>query len=56
VLRLRGKGLPGASGVAQGDILATLRIALPAGEDSSLQALMREWREKKPYDPRSGMG
>jgi DnaJ-class molecular chaperone len=56
VLRLRGKGLPGASGVTQGDILATLRIALPASEDSSLQALMREWREKKPYDPRSGMG
>jgi DnaJ-class molecular chaperone len=56
VLRLRGKGLPGAGGLAQGDLLATLRIALPAGEDADLQALMREWRDKKTYDPRSGMG
>jgi DnaJ-class molecular chaperone len=56
VLRLRGKGLPGAGGLAQGDLLATLRIALPTGEDASLQTLMHEWREKKPYDPRSGMG
>jgi DnaJ-class molecular chaperone len=56
VLRLRGKGLPGPGGLAQGDLLATLRIALPPSEDSALQALMNEWREKKPYDPRSGMG
>ncbi len=56
VLRLRGKGLPAAGGLAQGDLLATLRIALPAGEDASLQSLMREWRDHKPYDPRSAMG
>ena len=56
VLRLRGKGLPGAGGVPQGDLLATLRIALPPAEDADLAALMRAWRERKPYDPRSGMG
>jgi DnaJ-class molecular chaperone len=55
VLRLRGKGLPAAGELAQGDLLATLRIALPPGEDEKLRALMREWRDEKPYDPRSGM-
>ena len=55
VLRLRGKGLPAAGELPQGDLLATLRIALPAGEDADLRALMREWRDKKPYDPRAGM-
>jgi len=55
VLRLRGKGLPPSGGLAQGDLLATLRIALPAGEDRPLSDLMQEWRDKKPYDPRPGM-
>lgn len=55
VLRLRGKGLPATAEIAQGDLLATLRIALPPDEDRGLQDLMREWREKKPYDPRQGM-
>jgi DnaJ-class molecular chaperone len=55
VLRLRGKGLPAAGELAQGDLLATLRIALPPGEDENLRALMREWRDEKPYDPRSAM-
>jgi DnaJ-class molecular chaperone len=55
VLRLRGKGLPGPGDQARGDLLATLRIALPAGEDAALRDLMREWRDKKPYDPRQGL-
>jgi len=55
VLRLRGKGLPATSELPQGDLLATLRVALPAGEDADLAALMRRWRDEKPYDPRSGM-
>ena len=55
VLRLRGKGLPAAGDVGNGDLLATLRIALPSGEDEKLQALMREWRDHKPYDPRPGL-
>ena len=55
-LRLRGKGLPAASDQPQGDLLATIRIILPEGEDAAFAALMREWRDKKPYDPRSGMG
>ena len=55
VLRLRGKGLPATSELPQGDLLATLRIAMPAGEDADLTKLMRRWRDEKPYDPRSGM-
>ncbi|MGD1036012.1 MAG: DnaJ C-terminal domain-containing protein [Roseiarcus sp.] len=55
VLRLRGKGLPGTAELPQGDLLATLRIAMPAGEDADLTKLMRRWRDEKPYDPRAGM-
>jgi DnaJ-class molecular chaperone len=55
VLRLRGKGLPGAGDTAPGDFLASLRIALPAEEDKALADLMREWRDTRPYDPRQGM-
>ena len=55
VLRLRGKGLPAAGDAPQGDLLATLRIAMPSGEDADLAALMRRWRDEKPYDPRAGL-
>jgi len=55
VLRLRGKGLPAAGEAAAGDLFLTLRIVLPSAEDEALVALMREWRDQKPYDPRAGM-
>ncbi len=55
VLRLRGKGLPGAGEALAGDLFLTLRIALPQAEDAALADLMRQWREEKPYDPRQGM-
>ena len=55
VLRLRGKGLPAAGEQAAGDLLATLRIVLPDEADGELNALMRKLRDRKPYDPRSGM-
>jgi DnaJ-class molecular chaperone len=55
VLRLRGKGLPASGDLAQGDLFATLRIAMPAGEDADLVKLMRRWRDEKAYDPRAGM-
>jgi len=54
VLRLRGKGLPGGADQTDGDLLATLRIALPNEPDAELTALMRKMRDQKPYDPRSG--
>jgi DnaJ-class molecular chaperone len=51
--RLKGKGLKSKGG--HGDLLATVRIVLPAGADDDLAALMKQWREKKPYNPREGM-
>jgi DnaJ-class molecular chaperone len=55
ILRLRGKGLPAAGESRQGDLLATLRIVLPPGNDPELQELMRQRRDEKPYDPRESM-
>ena len=49
--RLKGKGFPGKDG--RGDLLASVRIMLPEASDSELEELMRKWRERKPYDPRS---
>jgi DnaJ-class molecular chaperone len=48
--RLKGKGLKGKDGI--GDLLATVRIVLPEGGDAELEALMRKWRDSKPFDPR----
>jgi DnaJ-class molecular chaperone len=51
--RLKGKGLKTKS--ATGDLLATVRIMLPEGKDDELAALMKTWRDKKPYDPRGDL-
>jgi DnaJ-class molecular chaperone len=52
-MRIRGKGMPGKNGA--GDLYATVRIVLPDRPDSELEALMRKWRDLKPYDPRRDM-
>jgi DnaJ-class molecular chaperone len=52
--RLKGKGFPAKSGA--GDLMATVRIMLPEGSDPDLEALMKTWRETKPYDPRKNLG
>jgi len=51
--RLKGKGLK-AKG-ATGDLLATVRIMLPDSKDDELAALMKTWRDGKPYDPRGDL-
>lgn len=51
--RLKGKGFPGKAG--RGDLLATVRITLPAQSDPEFEALMKKWRTEKPYDPRRDM-
>jgi len=48
--RLKGKGFPAKE--RKGDLLATVRLVLPEGSDSELEALMRRWRDTKPYYPR----
>jgi DnaJ-class molecular chaperone len=52
--RFKGRGFPSRDG--KGDLLATTRIVLPDHSDAELDELMRRWRERKPYDPRKGMG
>jgi len=51
--RLKGKGLKAKSGA--GDLLATVRIVLPERVDDGFKELMKEWRDKKPYDPREDL-
>jgi DnaJ-class molecular chaperone len=50
--RLKGKGMPVEG--KTGDLLATVRIALPERGDPELEDLMKKWRDQKPYDPRRG--
>jgi DnaJ-class molecular chaperone len=50
VLRLRGKGVAG-----KGDELVTLKVVLPSEGDAELDAFLKEWTAKHPYDPRKGM-
>jgi DnaJ-class molecular chaperone len=51
--RFKGKGLKAKAGA--GDLLATVRIALPEHASDELKELMRKLRDKTPYDPRSDL-
>ena len=51
VLRLRGKGAPGASG-KRGDQLIRLLVDLPAG-DAALESLLEAYAPPTDYDPRA---
>ncbi len=55
-LRLRGKGLPATGSQPAGDLLVAMKIVLPDAVDSDLEALMKKWRDTKPYRPRDTMG
>jgi DnaJ-class molecular chaperone len=48
--RLKAKGLP-APGGGRGDLFLTVRIMLPDRIDGEFEQLMRQWKERKPYDP-----
>jgi DnaJ-class molecular chaperone len=52
IFRLRGKGLPKATGTT-GDLFVITRIMLPDGNDAELEALMQKWRDGHPYNPRA---
>jgi len=54
VLRLRGKGIR-VRGRKPGDQRVRLRLVLPEQVDSELEAFIREWRERHPYDPRADL-
>jgi len=50
-LRLKGRGATDAQG-RRGDLLARLVVMLPDMPDEALEAFAREWRDKRPYQPR----
>jgi DnaJ-class molecular chaperone len=54
-LWLRGKGLPKTGDKPAGDLLVTLRPAMPEAPDSDFEAFMRKLKDEKPYNPRKGM-
>jgi len=53
MLRLRGKGVPATKTEPAGDQYVTLKIMLPKESDPELEALVRQWSAKRPYNPRS---
>lgn len=52
-LRLRGKGVPAATGRAAGDQVVTLRVLLPTEPDEELKSFLEEWAKTHSYDPRA---
>ena len=51
-LRLRGKGVPASKTEAAGDQYVSLKVMLPKTRDDDLEALVRAWGAKHPYNPR----
>lgn len=51
--RLKGKGL--SSKQSKGDLLVTVEVMLPDSSDADFEELMRQWRDRKPYNPRKDM-
>lgn len=54
VLRLKGKGVPRASG-GRGDQYVSLKLVLPRGTDAELEAFARGWDAGQAHNPRQGM-
>src|SRR5690606_7778708 len=51
VLRLKGRGMPGARG-RRGDLLARLIVTLPERPDAQLEKFAATWRKERPYTPK----
>ena len=51
-MRLKGKGVPATKKDPAGDQYVTLKLVLPKTADAELQAFVKSWAAKKPYDPR----
>ena len=52
LLRLKGKGMPRASGEGRGDQLVAVRIMMPPRPDADLAAALKDWSETHPYTVR----
>jgi len=51
--RVRGRGAPRRKADGHGDVIVTVRIALPEATDPAVTALMEQLRDQHPYAPRS---
>lgn len=52
-LRLKGKGIAASKKDPAGDQYVTLKVVLPKTPDPELEAFVKEWAAKKPYNPRT---
>ena len=52
-LRLKGRGIPGQS---PGDLYVILKIALPAADSETAQALYRKMQQELDFNPRAHLG
>lgn len=55
VLRLRGRGVAGASGKPDGDQLVELKIVAPPVIDDALRDFLTGWRRSQSHDPRAAL-
>jgi DnaJ-class molecular chaperone len=54
-LRLRGEGIAGGAGHPAGDLFVILKIVLPKNSDDESRRLIREFSERNPMHPRTGL-
>jgi DnaJ-class molecular chaperone len=54
-LRLRGRGVPAHGRDAAGDALIALKLVIGPDQDPELEAFLKGWAPKHPYDPRAAM-
>jgi DnaJ-class molecular chaperone len=54
-LRLRGRGLPSLGGGGRGDQYVEVKVVVPRAVDERSQQLIREFAQRNPQDPRTGL-
>jgi curved DNA-binding protein len=54
-LRIRGQGVPGSGGQPDGDLFVVLKVVVPKNLDEKSRALIREFADRNPDNPRRGL-
>ncbi|HWE36122.1 MAG TPA: DnaJ C-terminal domain-containing protein [Isosphaeraceae bacterium] len=54
-LRLRGQGVPASGSKPAGDLLVELKVVVPKTVDEESRALIRQFADRNPMDPRAGL-
>jgi DnaJ-class molecular chaperone len=55
VLRLRGRGVPAHGNEPAGDAYVTLKVVVGPDQDAALEAFLKDWAPKHPFDPRADL-